>query len=153
MPVNAKLITEDGVGLHTEKIGRHTHLITEDHSRVATQFQAAGTASAATTIIVQPRAGAALVITDLTISQTKVASGTLTIQFADGTRTVTLYKGSSVNVPLTLHVPYAGRIRGWKDARVEMVSAGTNPVTEVTVAYYHLRGKGAFAFAAWDAQR
>jgi len=139
--------------LHTETIGNHTHLVIEEHARVATHFKVAATADAATTIIVSPKAGKALVITDIIVSQDKVASGAITLQFTDGTNTEILFKASTVDAPVALAHGFAGRMSGWKDARVEMISAGTNPATDVTIAYYHLGGENVLTFDNWDAER
>ncbi len=154
MPVNSTLQTIEGVNLHTETVGHHTHLVTEDHSRVATHFKTAATTSAATTTIVQSKPGQAIVITDIILAQDKVASGALTIQFDDdATNTVILLKVDTSDAQVTGHFPFAGRVRGWKDARVEMISAGTNPSTNVTVMYYHLAGEQVLSFNDWDALR
>ena len=153
MPAYLILEDEDGTILHTETVGAHTHLIIEDHSRVATHFKHAGTTSAATTVIVQPASGEAVVVTDLVLSQEKVSSGALTVQYTDGTDTEILFKGSSVQAPIALAIPYEGRVRGWRDARVEMISAGTNVETDVSVHYYRLKGEGVLSFADWDAER
>ncbi len=160
MPAPVYLQSIDGRALHTENLGpTDAHLITEDHSRVGTQFKVAGTTSAATTTIVEPRAGSVIVITDLTVNQDKIASGVVTVQFTDGTNDEILFKAATSDAPVTAHMAYAGRMRGWVNAKIEMISAGTNPVTNVTVVYYHLlSGGGAvssdvLSFDDWNAQR
>ena len=153
MPAPVWLQSQEKVELHTEKVGAHTHLVVEDHSRVATQFRVAATTTAATTIIVQPPPGTAIVITDLIVNQDKVASGVVTVQFTDGSDTVILLKAATSDAPFSMAHGFAGRMRGWKDARVEMISAGTNPDTNATVMYYTIRGEGVLSFADWNAQR
>ena len=153
MSVKSILRDANGTILHTETVGNHTHLVVEDHSRVATQFKVAGTTAAATTVIVEPKAGQAIVITDLIVNQDKVASGLVTVQFTDGTNDEVIFKAVTNDAPVVATISFAGRMRGWKDARVEMISAGTNPTTNVTVSYYHLGGAGVFSFTDWDAQR
>ena len=153
MPVNSTLQTITGTPLHTERVGLHTHLVVEDHSRVATQFKAAASTVASTTTVVAARSGQAIVITDIILSQKRVANGTLTIQFDDDDdNTVILTTVDTVDSVVS-HMAFAGRVRGWKDARVEMVSVGTNAETNVTVMYYHLSGEQVLSFADWDALR
>ena len=153
LPVWLQTIT--GVALHTEKVGQHTHLVTEDHSRVVTQFQHAASTDAGTTTVVTPRSGAAIVITDIILSQEKVAAGFITIQFDDDdNNTVILLRGTTVDGDMPgLHIPFAGRVRGWKDARVEMVTVGVNVESDVTIMYYHLIGEQVLLFDEWSAQR
>ena len=57
------LITKEGVLLHTETVGAHTHLVVEDHSRVATQFKVGGS-------VVHPAHGVGIVteVKDMVIS-------------------------------------------------------------------------------------
>ncbi len=151
MGVWARLQSGDKKTLHTETVGDHTHLVIEDHARVATQFKVAATTSAATTIIVRPRPGAALVITDFIANQDKVASGDLILRFHDGTNVEIFFKSSTADAQVIIAHGFVGRMFGWRDARVEMISAGTNPTTNVTIVYYHLPESA--TFAEWDAAR
>ncbi len=153
MPAPVWLQTLAGVELHTDKIGAHTHLVVEDHSRVGSHFKVANTTAAATTIIVSPRPGAAIVVTDVVANQDKVASGKMTLQFTDGSDTEIFVVADTADAPAIIAHSFGGRMRGWKDARVEMISAGTNPTTSCTITYYHLSGEGVLSFADWDAQR
>ena len=147
------LETIDGVLLHTEEVGPHTHLIVEDHSRVATQFRSVANTGAETQAAVTPPAGTAIVITDVILGAEKAASGSVTVQFTQGSDTVIVFKISTVQNPVSLHIPFAGRWRGWKDARIDVVTAGGNSDSDVSVGYYILRGEGVLSFADWDAQR
>ena len=155
MPAPVFLETFDGVLLHTEEVGAHTHLVVEDHSRVASQFKHAASTDAGTTTIVSARPGAAIVVTDIILAQEKVAGGFITVQFDDDDdNTVILLRATTVDGDLPgFHIPFAGRVRGWKDARVEMVTVGTNVESDVTIVYYHLGGENVLSFADWDAQR
>ena len=81
------LQTEDGVLLHTEKAGLHTHLITEDHSRVATHFKAGAMTVASTVTVVTPRPGGAIVVTDILYEIFKL----LPMSDADQERLVSLF--------------------------------------------------------------
>ena len=147
------LETIEGVLLHTEKVGPHTHLVVEDHSRVATQFRSVANTGAETQIAVTPPEGTAIVITDVILGAEKAASGSVTVQFTQGSDTVIVFKISTVQNPVSLHIPFAGRWRGWKDARIDVVTAGGNSDSDVSVGYYILRGEGVLSFTDWDAQR
>ena len=154
MPVPAVLVTNDGTLPPTEEVGSHTHLSVEDHSRVATHFKHVASTDAGTTTVVSSRPGNALVVTDIILSQKKVASGTLTIQFDDDDdNTEILAVLDTVTDGVTMHIPFAGRVRGWKDARIEMVSVGNSAVSNVTVMYYHLGGTQVLSFTNWDGLR
>ena len=142
-----------GVRLHTEKVGQHTHLITETHSRVATQFRHTVNTGAETTIAVTPPPGKAIVITDIVLGAEKAASGSVTVQFVEGSDIVIVFKVSTVQSPVSLHVPFAGRWRGWRDARIDIVTTGGNSDSDVSIGYYIISGDGVFSFTDWDAQR
>jgi len=153
MPAPVFLETVEGVLLHTEKVGPHTHLVVEDHSRVATQFRSVANTGAETQIAVTPPSGTAIVITDVVLGAEKAASGSVTVQFTEGSDTVIVFKISTVQNPVSLHIPFAGRWRGWGDARIDVVTTGGNSDSDVSVGYYILRGAGVLSFADWDAQR
>tara|TARA_Y100000310_G_scaffold343762_1_gene452906 strand:- start:2281 stop:2742 length:462 start_codon:yes stop_codon:yes gene_type:complete len=153
MPGFVQLVDEHGDLLHVEHIGTEQHLIVETHARISSHWKVASTTSAATTVIVQPKAGGSIVVTDIIAVQNKVASGSLIIQFTDGTNTEILFEGSSADAPIVLSHAFSGRMDGWQDARVEMISAGTNPTTNVIVVYFHLKGIGVKSYGDWDGER
>lgn len=156
MPAPIYLITEEHVALHTEKVGPHTHLVVEDHSRVATQFKASTHSTATTSIVATPPPGQAIVLTDLLISSEKKqggGTGTITLQFEDGTNTVIIFVASVEDSPVNMGIPFAGRWRGWQDARFEMITSAATDST-VSIGYYFLSGKEqVLSFTDWDAQR
>ncbi len=153
MATPSYLETIAGELLHTEQVGPHTHLVVEDHSRVATQFRHVPNAGAETTVAVTPPSGTAIVITDIVLGAEKAASGSVTVQFVEGSDTVIVFKVSTVQNPVSLHVPFAGRWRGWRDARIDVVTTGGNDDSDVSVGYYIVRGRSVLSFADWDALR
>ena len=153
MPAPVWLQTQAGVELHSERVGPHIHLVVEDHSRVATQFRHTANSGAETTTAVTPPSGTAIVITDIVLGGEKAASGSITVQFVEGSDVVIIFKVSTVQNPVSLHVPFAGRWRGWKDARIDVVTTGGNDDSDVSVGYYILRGENVLSFVDWDAQR
>ena len=135
-------------------MGQHTHLVVEDHARVATQFKSVANSGAETQIAVTPFKGTAIVITDVILGGEKAASGSITVQFTDGSDTVIVFKISTVQNPVSLHIPFAGRWRGWKDARIDVVTTGGNSDSDVSIGYYIITGvEGVLSFADWDVLR
>lgn len=150
-----RLISAAGDILHTEKVGQNTHLVIEQHARVATQFKAVTHATATTTAIVTPRSGGAIVITDIIISGEKhqgAGQGIITIAFTDGSDTVNIIVADNTDAPINLAIAFAGRWRGWVDARIDFTTNQANDVT-VSIGYYFLAGLGVLNFTDWDALR
>ncbi len=154
MAVPAVLQDEQGGILHTEPFGAHVHLITEDHSRVATKFKSVSHTTAATTTITKPPPGGAIVMTDMIVSGEKIASGTITIQFNDGSNqvpvTISHVNDDSVNLASSLQ----GLCLGWKDAFIEMITNTMNQDATVTIWYYFVRDLSrVLEFGDWDTER
>jgi len=150
---DARLINVDGLNLHTETVGGHTHLITEDHARVATNYVFAEHDGASTTAVITPNEGQAIVVTDLVIAGEKRTNATIVVRFTDGTNTAGIISPVVNDDAVNLHIGFVGRYRGWRDARIEFITDTANQVATITVGYYHLRGEGVLDFATWDALR
>ena len=153
MTVPSVLVDNRGTLLHTEKIGAHTHLVVEDHARVATQFKSESHTTSATTAIATPRKGLAVVITDITITGEKINGGTITLQWADGTDTAVITKAHVTDGPVNMHAAYAGRKYGWKDARIDFITDTANQDANVDVGYYFIAGDAVLSFTDWDTLR
>ncbi len=153
MPAPVWLQTQESVELHTAKVGAHTHLVVEQHSRVATQFKSAALTDAGTVTIVSPSPGDAIVVTDVLYSAEKVNGGSMTIQFTDGSATVIMKSAIVTDAPVDGNTSLQGRALGWKDAQVDLVGVGTNLDCNATIFYYHVSGEGVLSFADWDALR
>ncbi len=154
MGVPAVLHNDKGEILHTERFGAHVHLITEDHSRVATLFKSVTHSTAATTTITKPKPGGAIVMTDMIVSGEKIASGLITVQFNDGSNqvpvTISHVNDNGVNLSSSLQ----GLCLGWKDAFIEMITNTMNQDATVTIWYYFVRDeKRVLEFADWDELR
>lgn len=153
MSAPVTLQTEEGVLLHTEQVGPHTHLVVEDHSRVATQFKSAAHSGAVTTAVITPRPGGAIIITDIVLSGEKRTNATISVNFTDGADTIIIIAPVVNDAPVNLHIPFSGRFRGWQDARIDFITDTANQVANITIGYYHLQGEGVFSFADWDTER
>lgn len=113
-------------------------------------FKAATLTTANTAIIVSPRPGLSLAVTDIIISGEKQAGSDVTVQFTDGADTEIMVIANQVDAPPSLGGNMQSYFYGWKDARVEMVTSGAGDAT-VTIGYIHT--KKALTFAEWDALR
>jgi hypothetical protein len=114
-------------------------------------FKSGTRTTAGTTIIVQPRSGEAIALTDLLVSAAKVA-GNLTIRFTDGTETVNLYVIPLTDAPASFSASFAGKWMGWRDARIEMVTS-INGAAIVSVGYTKVPSNHTLSYAEWDAAR
>ena len=114
------------------------------------QFIAANRTSAGTTTVLAPAIAGSLVVTDLIISADKVNSGSVILQFTDGTETVVLYKGITTDAPINIALAVAGRFRGWEDARIELVTTGAVDAS-ITLGYLSLTQS--LTYSVWNAAR
>ena len=103
-----------------------------------------------TTIIATPRPGRSLTIADILMSGEKQAGSSVKLQFTDGVNTEEIVITDQVDSTPTLAAGLSAYLRGWKDARIEMVTTGAGDAT-VTVSYLH--SSEALTFAEWDAER
>ncbi len=113
-------------------------------------FKTATRTTLGTTIVVQPREGQAIWITDIIVSGEKQAGSSITVQFTDGVNTEIIMIVDQVDAAPNLAASLNSYFRGWKDARVEIVTAGAGDGT-VTIGYIHAHD--ALAFDVWDAER
>ena len=154
MPVWVSLEDAEKTALHTETFGAHTHLITEDHSRVATQFKTVDNAGAVTNTVVSPKAGGAIVMTDIVFSGERTANGIATVRFSDGSNTVNITKFFLNNNSLATATSLQGLCLGWEDARIEVDTDTNGMTTTATIWYYFVKDDIRVKdFAAWDADR
>ena len=105
---------------------------------------------AGTSTLTTPVTGGSLILTDLLISGEKQAGSSVEVRFTDGSATETIFLISQVDVPAQVAIPFAGRFQGWRNARVDMITAGTADAT-VTIGYTKL--PVGLVFAEWDALR
>jgi len=94
-----------------------------------------------------------VVLTDLLVSGEKINGGIIQVQFTDDTNSEIVSKSHVTDGPVNLAMPFAGRWRGWKDARIEMLVTTSMQDATVAIGYYFVTGAGVFIFEDWDAQR
>lgn len=113
-------------------------------------FKTATRTTTGTTIIVTPKPGISIVVTDILISGEKQAGSNVTLQFTDGVNTEVIVIADQVDATPTLAAGLNAYFHGWKDARVEVVTGGAGDAT-VTIGYMHShRG---LTYSEWDAER
>lgn len=122
-----------------------------DHQHAVGVFKAKTRETAGTTIIAQPVAGGSISLHDILISAEKKQSGELTLQFTDGTNTEAVFAPIVTDAPVNIGMPIKGKWRGWKDARVEMVTAGATFKATITLGYAKLAD--GLEFSEWDGAR
>lgn len=114
------------------------------------RFKSSTRSSAGTTTVTSPDQGGSIILTDLIISTDKVNGATITVQFTDGTNTVSIFDGVATDAPINLALSFGGRWQGWRDARIDMVTAGALNAT-VAIGYY--KYKDSLVYAEWDSLR
>ncbi len=153
MTVPAHLVTIEGRELQTERFGSDDHLIVVEHGKLDTRYKFTAHAGAVTTLLVTPREGQAIVITDIILAGEKRTGATIVVRFNDGTNTAGIISPVVNDAPVNLHIPFAGRFLGWRNASLEFITDTTNQVATLTVGYFFVGGEKVLSFADWDAER
>ncbi len=113
-------------------------------------FKTVTNTTAGTTIIVQPRPGLTVWVTDVLITGEKQAGSDAIVQFTDGVQTEIIAQAFQVTVPPSLSGNLQTYFRGWKDARIELITSGTADAV-ATIGYIHSTDSP--TYSEWDAER
>ena len=113
-------------------------------------FKSVGRSSAGTSAIVTPTSGGSVIMTDMIVTASKAATSDVTVRFTDDTNTVDILLSDSINAPINLAIAFRGLWRGWKDARVDLITTG-NVIVQVTIGY--IKVPDGVPFTEWDALR
>jgi hypothetical protein len=150
------ILIDQGTGrkLHTvnSNVGK-SHgpiLVVETAARAHASWNAVTVTSASTTVVAQPLTNGGIIITDIVLSAKKKTASTVKVQFTDGSNTEVLIAPDIVNSPANISWSPQGLIKGWKDARVELV---TDATFDCTLTLGYIKTLGEPAFAVWDAER
>ncbi len=130
----------------------HELLITATYIQTHGVFKAVTRTDAGTSNITTPDAGGSLILTDLIISGESQATSTVEVRFTDDTNNITIVLAGQAKTPVSIAIPFAGRIQGWKDARLDMITTGIADAT-VMAAYVKIRPDRTQEFAEWDKLR
>jgi len=144
---------EDGQAMFSEEASNGQRvLVVEPYQRVYNAFYSVTRTTTGVTTIVTPKLGAGIILTDLMISYEKVASGVLTVRFNDGTTTADLMSVTTTDAPANIAIPFAGKIKGWKDARVDMETT-KNGSAFVMIGFYRSDPGHTMSYTEWLAER
>jgi len=145
--------SKTGRALHTANVGILTTdpvLVVQGEAAIIGVWQSVNRTSAGTTTITTPVLNGSVIITDILISTTKTAMTDLLLQFTDGTETEVIFKVDTSNNPHAFGVTIRGRLQGWKNARIDMVTTGAVDAT-ITLGYFKV--PTGLDFKEWDARR
>ena len=127
------------------------NIITTNDSAQLGTFKSVTSTSIATTTITEPEGNGSIVLTDLIINAKKSNADTVTIRFSDGTNIINIVV-VDITIATNITMPFAGNWKGWKDAKLEVVTSATAAVT-VSVGYYKVPEPFTDTFAVWDTKR
>ena len=153
MPSGVQLQDVNHNALHTESFGHITHLVIEQHARTHSVFKSTTFTDAGTTTLITPPSGFSIILADFIISAEKVAAGKVTIRFTDGTNTEDIMTAHTLDAPVNLAFSPQGRWEGWVDAKIDVITVGTNIDGTVSVGYYFVVAEAALDYDAWLARR
>ena len=143
-----------GRGLHSVESQfepkRNQVLVTGTETQNHGVWKVANRTSAGTTIITTPVSGGGILLTDLIVSTDKTANSTVQLQFTDGSNTEIIALFDSANAPVSLSVSVSGLLKGWKDARLEMVTIQS---VTATLMVGYVKTPTGLLFKEWDALR
>ncbi len=125
-------------------------LITLTPAQAHGHFKSANRTTTGTTVVVQPKSGLSIYVTDIIISGEKQAGSYVIVRFTDGVNTEVVVRSDQVDATPVGPGPLTAYFRGWKDARVEMFTGGAGDAT-VTIGYIHSSDNP--SYAEWDAAR
>jgi len=155
--LRAVLVDEQGRIVHVEE-NDAGHALTGNERTLAVTtlpqshgvFKAASRTSAGTTTLVTPKSEGSLQVTDILLSADKVNSGTVELRFTDDTNTETLLLSNVTDAPVNLTISALSRLRGWKDARLDMITVNAVKAY-ITVGY--IKHLDALSFSEWNEER
>lgn len=159
MPTRSVLIdAKDGKTLATEDFWRGPHeierdervLMVVDPSSAHSTFRAVTGASSGTVTLVTPKDSGSIIVSDIVLSGDRVNGGQVAIRFTDGTNTINIFVADVTDAPVTLAIPFEGRVQGWKDARIDVVVTGN--VTYSVMATF-MKVPDGLPFSEWDELR
>lgn len=114
------------------------------------QFRAATRSSAGTTEVIACPEDGSIILTDLVLGTTRTNNATVTVRFSDGTNTVNIFSGNTNDAPINIALSLGGRVRGWQNADLQLVTTGS-VVANLTCVYY--KSTNGLGFNNWDKKR
>jgi len=143
--------TSIGAELHDEAEHRkHYHLLTMGMGDAHGLFKAVSGTTAATTTITSPDNGGNIALLSIMLSAEKKNTGTIELRFTDGTETITVFKAVLTDAPIAFGGAIGTVWRGWKNARLEVVTV-QDFIYTVTSGY--VKERSGLPYAEWDSLR
>jgi len=160
MPIKVNWVeTPSGIDIHTGRPfdgffnaeGDDTLIIDTNYFQAHGVFRTNDITTQTTTTVVTPDSGGSIIITDVIIGAKKVNNATLDLQFTDGVDTVLIYSPDINTDPVNFSWSPQGRIQGWRNAQLDIVTATANPDASVLVGFVKI--PNGLLFAEWDSLR
>ena len=135
-------------------IGGDSTLISESAIKLHTHWKSAVNDAAETIEVVAAKSSQSVLITDIILtSSKKVASSTITLQFDDGTNTEVLFVMEGASAPIEFSHAFAGGIKGWKDADLQVVTDQAAMYIVTLIGYVHISEVLTETYDTWNAGR
>ena len=149
-----KVIRDIVQSIYQRDLSHHPFIHAETNASQHGFFKSATRVGAGTTIIVQPKASAdSIRLTDIFFTTDKVAASTATLNFTDGTDTITIIAAKLNDAPVSIGMSLAGNWHGWGGARIELVTVNAVTVT-AAIGYMRVAKEHTIqSFSEWDALR
>ena len=130
--------------------GDERALLVTDPIRSHSTFTSTSGATAGTVQFVTPNDNGSLILGDLIINTEKQNAGSVEVRWNDGTEQVTIFKAFCNDAPANLAIGFAGRVQGWRDAYVDIVTTGA---TDHSVFLSYVKAPIGIPYQEWDALR
>jgi hypothetical protein len=116
-------------------------------------FKSSAFTAQGTTEMVTPKGNGSIQMTDLIITFEKKGSAVITLNYHDGTNTVTIFKGTVTDAPLNFSSNFKGRWQGWQGAHIDVVITGADVVGNIAIGYVTHPTIGSLPYSDWNAER
>ena len=130
-------------------------IIAESVKLINGLWQLGANAGAETVTIVEAKPSEAILITDILITSVKkVNSGTVVVQFSDGTNTEQFIPTIDAEIaPVEWNHSFSGGLRGWADADIQVTTNQAAMVVSTLVGYIRLSKEVAHNYGVWNEGR
>ena len=149
---------EDGTAVATGRSFDTTHMTQHDERALMTTnpvwrhstFKSIEFAGPLTAALVLPNDDGSLILSDLVVTGDKVNGGSVEVQFTDDVDEAIIIKPVTTDAPVAISISFNGQVRGWKDARIDVIVTG---VVIGSVLATYIKVPGGLPFAEWDELR
>ena len=125
-------------------------LITTTPMLAHSQFNSVSASTAGTVTLTEAPADGSIILADIVISTEKRNGGSVTIQWNDGIRQILIFRAICTDAPVNQSISFNGRVQGWRDASLEVVTVST---TVNTVFCSYAKYRDGLPFDEWDSYR